>query len=151
MDRLNLRPHHILDIIATYGAGLPFIKADNGSAVPEAAEIILGGLDTPIRLVAGWDDICKPCRLLVNGRCTNVLSQLEDRPSMQEYNDALDRRLLVRLGMGEGTETTARGFLEAVSADLPGTVHIATHPGEVETEKQEKIRNGLKRLGLLPQ
>ena len=147
MVSMTLRPHHILDIIATYGAGDPFVPSDNGSAVPAVASLLLADPDLPIRLVARVDDICKPCRMLRDGRtCTNVLAQLEHRPSMQEYNDALDRRLLAFLGLREEEETTVRRFLKAVAAALPGVMGIATHPGETEDVKRNNVAAGLRKL-----
>ena len=149
MEYLTLRPHHILDIVASVGAGTPFVPAETGNGVHTVAEILLSGQHPPIRLVAGADDICKPCRLLEDGvRCSNMLRQVEPNLSMQDYNDGLDRKLLVYMRMREGEETTFAAFLSAVARNLAGVAAICTHPGEEEAAKLGKLETGLEKLGI---
>lgn len=149
MDRLILRPHHILDIIATYGEGRAFEPEPTGSAVHTVAAVILKNTAQTIKLVARADDICKPCRLLAEGsQCTNMLRQVDPPRSMQVYNDTLDRRLLKFLGLEEEHDTTMKGYLDTVGLNLTGVARICTHPGEREDEKRRNIGMGLKKLGI---
>lgn len=144
MERMVLRPHHILDIVASFGAGESFEPTATGSAVHTVAAVILADTDRPIRLVARADDICRPCSLLENGtRCTNLLRQVDPPRSMQEYNDSLDLKILGYLGLPENGETTVGGYLAQVSAKLSGVADICAHPGESAQEKCEKLKKGL--------
>jgi hypothetical protein len=38
---MRLRPHHLLDIIAQYGTGVPFQPSDYGHAVHTAAKAVI--------------------------------------------------------------------------------------------------------------
>ena len=48
MERMEIRPHHLLDIISSHGAGHEFKPAAYGHAVHTCAEIVLNDLDTPV-------------------------------------------------------------------------------------------------------
>jgi len=144
---LTLRPHHLLDIIAQYGAGHPFTPSPMGHAVHSVAESVIADPEQAAVFIAGADDICAPCRNLVDGRCIDVLSQLDPPVSKQDYNDDLDRRLLALLGMVQGDSITVRAFMRMVEARLDDVIAICAHPGEDGETKLGNLRSGIERLG----
>lgn len=144
---LTLRPHHLLDIIAQYGASHPFTPSPMGHAVHSVAESVIANPEQAAVFVAGADDICAPCRNLVDGRCIDVLSQLDPTISKQYYNDDLDHRLLALLGMAHGDSLVVSGFLRTVAARLDDAIAICAHPGEDGEAKLRHVRLGIERLG----
>ncbi len=144
---MRLRPHHLLDIITQHGAGLPFRPSPYGHAVHTVAEIVLADPEVTIEFVVGADDICAPCKHLIEGRCDDVLSQLDPPILKQDYNDDLDRRVLAYLGMAEGCTLTFRGFLRVVGEHLEGIEQVCTHPGEDSAERLARLTHGLEKLG----
>ena len=143
---MRLRPHHLLDIITQHGAGVPFAPHPYGHAVHTVAAAVLADPDVAIAFVVGADDICSPCRHLIDGRCDDVLSQLDPPIAKQDYNDDLDRRVLVHLGMAEGSALTFAGFLEVVREHLAGIEQVCTHPREVPSERLSRLTSGLRKL-----
>jgi hypothetical protein len=143
---MRLRPHHLLDIITQYGAGVPFHPHPYGHAVHTVAEAVLADPDVTIEFVVGADDICAPCKHLIEGRCDDVLSQLDPPLSKQDYNDDLDRRLLARLGIPEGSQLTCRTFAALVRDQMPGTGEVCTHPKEDPASRLSRLTTGLEAL-----
>lgn len=144
---MRLRPHHLLDIITQYGASAPFAPHPYGHAVHTVAEAVLADPDVAIEFVVGADDICAPCKNLIEGHCEDVLSQLDPPISKQEYNDDLDRRVLAYLGMTEGSVLTFREFLQVVREHLAGIEWVCTHPKEDPAERLARLTRGLEKLG----
>lgn len=148
---MQLRPHHILDIISDHGKGTEYQPHPYGHSLHLVAPRLLADLDLKIRLVLQADDICQGCmHLLPDGKCNDVLVQLTPSPSKQAYNDVLDSRLFDDLSMMPGTETTTRAFLEAVNAKVPGIEKICTHPKENQDERLKGLIDGLTRVGVRP-
>ena len=147
MEPMKVRPHHLLDIITSHGAGHEFKPAAYGHAVHTCAEIVLNDLDTPLEFVVGADFICEPCIHLVDGRCDDVLSQLDPPISKQDYNDDLDRRLLAYFELQEGDRMTFGEYLEVIREHFEGLPEICTHPGGSVKERATNLDAGLNRLG----
>lgn len=145
---MRARPHHLIDIICQYGAGTPFRPHPYGHAVHAVAERIVAHPETAIEFVIGADDVCAPCVHLVDGRCDDVVAALDPPVPKQEYNDALDRRLLDFLGMTEGQHMTFSEYLRVLEAHLDGLAEICAHPGETAEARHRHLIDGLKRLGV---
>ena len=145
---LRVRPHHLIDIITQYGAGIPFEPADYGHAVHTVAAQTLGDLETELELVVGADDICAPCRNLVEGRCVDLVGTLDPPVSKQEYNDALDQRLLDRLGLREGQRLSVADYARVLWAHLEGLEGLCSHPGEERAARGRKLQAGLQKMGV---
>ena len=144
---LRLRPHHILDIIRNYGHGFEFKPHPYGHAVHTVAECILSNLDTKIELVKESDAICAPCMFLRSDRrCDDVLSQLEEPVSKQVYNDSLDEKLFIYLGLSPGTILSFKSFLDIVRTHVPGIEKLCTHPKEDVTFRLAGFEQGLQKL-----
>ena len=150
---MRARPHHLIDIISQHGAGTPFRPHAYGHAVHLVAEQVIADPDTVVEFVVDADDICAPCIHLVDGRCDDVLSQLDppgDRKrshSKQDYNDDLDRRLLEFLGMHEGQVMSFREYLRVIREHLAGIEAVCTHPGEDPARRLAKLTGGLENFG----
>jgi hypothetical protein len=146
---MQLRPHHILDIISAYGKGIEYQPHPYGHSLHIVAPRLLSDLDLKIELVLGADAICVGCKhLLRNGKCKDVLGQLTPSPSKQAYNDVLDSRLFDDLSIAPGSMITSREYLEAVSKKVPGIEKICTHPKEDQHERLNGLVTGLSKLGL---
>lgn len=149
MNAMKLRPHHVLDILTTYGHGGQFTPHPYGHAVHLVAATMLSGLDLEVRFVIDADEICVPCKhLLPNGKCADVLHQLSPPISKQKYNDELDSRLFEYLGLGASPVMTLREYLEIVNNHLPGLEKICTHPKENQQERLKGLQEGLTKLGI---
>ena len=148
---LELRPHHLLDIISDYGHGIRYQPHAYGHALHLVAEQVLGNLDQDVLFVVAADAICQPCRhLQAGGQCDDVLSQLAEPVLKQTYNDGLDRRLWPYLGLDQGNRMTVRQFLLRVQQRLPGIETICTHPGEEQADRLAGLQRGLERLNIAP-
>ncbi len=146
---MQLRPHHILDIISHHGKGKGHKPHPYGHSLHIVGPWLLSNLDSRIKLVLEADQICEGCEhLSAEGRCNDVLAQLTPSPSKQAYNDVLDCRLFDELSLAPGTMVTVREYLEAVNKKLPGIEKICTHPKENPQERLEALISGLTRLGL---
>ncbi len=146
---MKLRPHHVLDILRNYGNGIAFKAHPYGHAVDSVAHIILSNLDIEIEFILGADDMCQPCQhLQADGRCDDVLHQLENPISKHTYNDELDTRLFLYLDMTLGIVMPLRTFLERVGSKIPGIEQVCTHPKEDEQFRLHGITQGLKKLGI---
>jgi hypothetical protein len=146
---MQLRPHHILDIISDHGMGVQYEPHPYGHSQHIAAPKLLANQDLKIMLVLHADDICKGCKhLLPDGSCDDVLGQLESAPSKQAYNDDLDRRLFDYYAVEPDTVMTFRQYLEMVNAKVPGIEKVCTHPGENQEERLNGLINGLVKLGV---
>lgn len=147
MEPMRVRPHHLLDIITSHGAGHEFKPAAYGHAVHTCAEIVLNDLDTPLEFVVGADFICEPCIRLVEGRCDDVLSQLDPPISKQDYNDDLDRRVLAHFELQEGDRMTFGEYLHVIREHFEGLPELCSHPGETAENRATNLDAGLTRLG----
>jgi len=145
---MKLRPHHLLDIITQYGQGRPFEPSAYGHAVHTVARLVLADQTQPAEMVVSADDICAPCRNLVAGRCTDVVGSLDPPPSKQDYNDAIDRRVLAHLGLAEGQVLTVRAFAEQTLERLQDLEQVCSHPGEEPAARLQHLRQGLQKMGL---
>ena len=143
---MKLRPHHVLDIISSYGNGEEFKPHPYGHALHSVAQAILSDLKLEIEFVVGADEICAPCVHLREGRCDDVLSQLEVPISKQDYNDGLDSRLCEYFGFAPGARMTMREYLEIINGKLSGLERICSHPKEDVAGRRNSLEKGLKLL-----
>ncbi len=146
---IELRPHHLLDIVRDYGHGIVYQPHAYGHALHLVAAEVLARPDQEIIFVIAADSICRPCRnLRSDGSCADILSQLAEPISKQSYNDALDRRLWAYLELDRGNRLRVRQFLERVNQRLAGLEKVCSHPGEDEAFRRDGMQKGLARLGI---
>ncbi len=144
---MRTRPHHLIDIVTQYGAGEPFKPSDYGHAVHTVAARLIAEPETVVELGVGADEICVPCRHLVDGRCRDVIRSIEPPVSKHDYNDALDLRLLAFLGISEGDAMTFTRYLALLREHLSGLAELCAWPGEAPDERHRKLTTGLDKLG----
>ena len=144
---MRLRPHHLIDIICSYGHGTAFEPHPYGHAVHRIAASVIENPDIEAEFVLAADDICAPCRhLRVDGQCTDVLSQLAEVVSKQSYNDGLDRKVFAFLEMQPGVRMKVSAFLNRLDEHMPRIAEICTHPGEDPRHRLEGLEKRLARF-----
>lgn len=149
MDIIKLRPHHVLDIVSSYGHDKEFVPHEYGHAVHTVALSIIADIDQQIELVVEADEICKPCKhLRSDGKCDDVLRKSNPPGSKQEYNDGLDKNLLAYLGLTIYSVMTVREYLKIVNEKVPGIEQICTHPRENAESRLQGLKQGLVKLGI---
>lgn len=147
---MKLRPHHLLDIVCSYGHGEDFQPHPYGHAVHTVAKAVLADLETEVQFVVGADDICAPCTHLRDGQCDDLVRSVSPPVRKQQYNDELDRRLLQYFQLPPHRAMTVREFLEIVQSKLPGLAALCAHPSETAAHRLTGLAEGLRRLGLGP-
>ena len=149
MGTIQLRPHHLLDIVTSYGNGEEFKPHPYGHAVHTVARVILSNVNQRVEFIVGSDEICRPCcHRQPDGRCDDVLEQFETPISKQQYNDDLDNRLFAYLNLVSGRVLTVRQFLEIVDRTVPGIEKVCTHPKHDEKERLDGLTQGLIKLDI---
>jgi hypothetical protein len=146
---IEIRPHHLLDILRDYGCGIRCEPHEYGHALHIVSEQVMNNLDQEIVLVVAADDICRPCKHLhADGSCDDTMRAGKETISKQVYNDALDRRLWLYLGLEKGSRMTARDYFHLVRDHLEGIEDVCTHPGEDRLSRREGLIEGLNKLGI---
>ena len=151
MDTLDLRPHHLLDIVRDYAPDddPDYVRAPGENGVRTVTRMLTNGIDFRARFVIGPDFICRPCsHLQPNDRCDRILERHDPPEPMDDYNDPLDARILGFLGLEEGVELTVRRFLEMANARLPGIEEVCTHPTEQQESRRDGLIRGMAALGI---
>ena len=118
MGTIRTKPHHFLDIVRDYGAGVEFQPHPYGHAVHVVAERVLADRQTMLELVLGIDDICEPCRNHVDGHCIDTTTTTGEVISKEEWNLTIDTRLFQHLDLQEGTRIQADDFCRLVRERL---------------------------------
>jgi hypothetical protein len=147
MNIMQLRPHHVLDIVSSYGHDEKFKPHEYGHAVHTVALSITADIDQQVEFVVGADEICKPCKhLRPDGQCDDIVHQLNPSQSKQEYNDNLDNKLFEYLGFLVNSVMTMREYLEIVNRKVPGIERVCTHPKENPELRLKGLKQGLIKL-----
>lgn len=146
---LELRAHHILDIVRNIGNNRPRTPHEYGHLVHIITEELETNPDQECKLVIKNDAICGPCKMLTgDGLCNDILPQLENSVSKQTYNDSLDAKLMQFLGLEENTVMPIRNFLMIIDERLEEIVPLCTHPKEEPGYRKNGLRKGLDILGI---
>ena len=141
---LQLRPHHLIDIVRNIGQNRPLVPHPYGHAQHIITQSLLDGSEKEIRLVAEADDLCKPCiHLTPGGKCNDILSQLEEPVLKQDYNDGLDWRLLGFFGLKEGNIVSLTDFLQLIESRFEELMPLCLHPKENMSDRREGIAEGI--------
>ncbi|MHB9033078.1 MAG: hypothetical protein ACYC6L_08520 [Anaerolineae bacterium] len=147
---MNLRPHHLLDIISGLGRGAHYTPHPYGHSQHLVVAQLLADPAQEITFVCAADAICAGCvHLQPDGSCNDVLAQLDPAPSKQAYNDALDMRLFPLLGLRPGDTLPLPEYLAHVKALLPGLEQVCTHPGEDQAVRLASMQIGVEVLSPL--
>ncbi|MBN1040359.1 DUF1284 domain-containing protein [Clostridium sp. ZS1] len=101
MESITIKPHHFMDIIKLYGAGIKTFIPDEkmGHDFYKVANTIITNPTIELNLTIQADDICKPCKMCKNNICVDVVEHIEGYNSKYTYNETLDRRLIHLLNL----------------------------------------------------
>ena len=151
MDTIDLRPHHVLDIVRGFqpDEDPDYVRGPGQNGVRTVVRMMTRSIDFPARFIIGPDFICAPCsHLHPDGRCDRILERHDPPQPIDEYNDPLDARVLDYLGLEPGVEMTVRRFLEVVNGRLPGVEDVCTHPTEEKSKRRQGLIDGMIALGV---
>ena len=73
----TLKPHHFLDLICDMAAnnGVFEYISPYGHAMRTYGNLLSAGDIDSVTFTPGADDVCKPCKMLVDGICTDVFTE----------------------------------------------------------------------------
>ena len=115
MTEVTIKPHHFLDIIKLYGAGITCFVRDETYQHDfyRIANLVLADHQLPVRLTVHGDDICLPCRYYSRqgeGVCSDSIAHIPDLASKDEWNKILDNRIIRMVVPDSGAVYTAEEF-----------------------------------------
>lgn len=115
MAAVVIKPHHFLDIIKLYGAGITCFVRDEAYQHDfyRIANRILADHKLPVRLTIHGDEICIPCKYYSgkgNGVCTDNISHIAGIDSKDVWNKVLDNRIISMVMLDEEKVYTAEEF-----------------------------------------
>ncbi len=145
---IRIKPHHFIDIIRDIGKGRSqFDPHPYGHAVHSVAEAIIENPNLSLQLELGCDDICAPCKKMIDGSCIDTIdtSFRPDAPSSkQDYNRLIDRRWCERLGLIGNECLTARAFCERLQNSMGDITEIYREtPNERTSIRSQHIKAGI--------
>ena len=149
-DRILIKPHHFVDIIAAYGAGQTvFSPHPYGHALHVVARRILEERGLTLLITGEVDSICAPCRCNRDGRCIDAMPErYSGFPKIPrgkgEWNTLIDTRWCREMGLSFGALLPApelgRRLLD-VSRRIPRIYREL--PGEYSTDLRRNLEKGL--------
>lgn len=100
MKTICIKPHHFMDIIKLYGAGIEEFVPDEkmGHDFYKIANEIIKEPYVCLKLTTDGDDICQPCKKF-NDKCVDSLNHIVGYTSKNEYNKVLDSRIISLLNL----------------------------------------------------
>lgn len=106
---LPIKPHHFLDIIKLFGSGLDsFVpNVEYGHDFWKVGNEILKNPNIKLELTLDNDAICIPCKFSNGLICTGGTLADYKEISKDAWNKMIDQRLLVALGLENGTKISA--------------------------------------------
>jgi hypothetical protein len=139
---LTLKPHHFLDVLKLYGAGIRHFTPDKKYQHDfySAGNVILENPSVEITLTTGPDSMCLPCVFLQNRRCADILVDFA-YTSKDDWNKTIDRRILTVLNLDEGDRRTALELclLARTLLTPEQIVKIWRERSNVETERRVSL------------
>lgn len=154
-DVINIKPHHLVDIITDYGEGrTDWQPHPYGHAVHTIAKRVIAEPDVLLRMDSGADDICAPCKHNINGLCDDTIDT-SFRPkaprSKRENNLIIDRRWYARLGLKDGDTLTARDFVAKVGQVIQKGISdiYAELPPKMVSDRLARLKAGVTKFGSL--
>lgn len=149
MKTIVAKPHHILDIIKLYGAGLEHFVPDPayGHDFYRIGNDVLAHPETTLKFVVEGDDICTPCKYYKDGKC---IDSVDTNPahlrSKDLWNKTIDKRLMELFDIKENDTMTvvsyAKHARERLNADVIGQVWHE-RPAEETRRRTELLLAGL--------
>ena len=144
-----IKPHHLIDIIKLYGAGVEHFVPDElyQHDFYKVANLMIENLNTELQFTIYGDDICRPCNRFKDSHCSDPLDHIRGYHCKDTYNQALDSRLIDQLKLDQNAIYTAREFIEILSRDTDIISHVWLEEDSELTEKRNRLfQAGLKKL-----
>ncbi len=148
---IYIKPHHFIDIVTAVGRGeLSFSPHPYGHAQHTVAARIISHPDILLEIDLGADDICKPCKNNIDGKCVDTIDT-SFRPqapkSKQEWNYLIDCRWCDHLKLRTGDQLTAREFLQRLRNMPQDIAAVYQEIPEKQTEdRSQKLIKGIETL-----
>lgn len=106
MEKITIKPHHLLDVYKLHGAGITHFVPDEayGHDFFRIGNLILNHRVGCIVFTVDADLICVPCRFCKGGICADTFLHNGKETIKESYNKSLDKAILKILGLRENTE-----------------------------------------------
>lgn len=114
-----IKPHHFMDIIKLYGAGIEHFVPDKAfdHDFYKVANEIIGNKDIILQLTLYGDDICQPCNRFDGKECTDSLDCIKGYQDKETYNKELDTRILNILELNTEEKYTVKQLLQKMQKE----------------------------------
>lgn len=144
---IHIKPHHFIDIIASFDNEELFKPHPYGHAQHTVAKKIFTSKEILLIMELGIDDICSPCIHNVNGACDDIIDT-SFRPlapkSKNEWNLLIDKRWCQRLNIKQGDRLTPLQFcnlLKEKGEDI-SDIYRELPPDRI-IKKEQQIKKGI--------
>lgn len=149
MKKVTIKPHHLLDIVKLYGAGIvkfvPNPKYNHDFY--RIANIVMKKPKLIVTFTKGVDDICTPCIFNKDGFCTDTTKGNPHKYSSKDWwNKTIDGRIMDTLNIKEGDKMTVLKYFELAQTDL--TPKKISAIWKERPKEETKRRKELLKLGL---
>lgn len=144
MPEVVIKPHHFLDIIKLYGAGIACFVPNEAyhHDFYRVANQILAEHKLQIRLTIHGDDICVPCKYYSgqgNGVCIDGISHIANIDSKDEWNKILDNRIISMITLDARTVYTAEEFCQLLYENRDLIYDIWKEDDEEKTKERFRL------------
>lgn len=146
---LVIKPHHLIDIIKLYGAGVEHFVPDESFQHDfyKVANSIIDNLDIQVQFTIYGDDICKPCNRFKASQCIDPIDNINGYHLKDTYNRELDTRLMKRLSLDKNAIYAVRQFIEKLNKDRDIIFRVWLEEADALTEKRNNLfQEGLNKL-----
>ena len=151
-DAINIKPHHLIDIITALGGGqVNWEPHPYGHAVHLVARRVLDDPALSVEMNSGADDICGPCIHNQDGLCGDTIDtsfRPEAPSSKREWNLLVDNRWYERLGLKDGDRLSVREFATRAGDRAGGGISDIYReiPPEMTAQRLANLEKGIAML-----
>lgn len=138
---ITIKPHHFVDIIKLYGAGIEVFVPDEkmGHDFYKIANMIISEPSVELKLTIGVDDICQPCHYCINGVCDDGLSSINGISKKDSYNKKLDQRIIDLLKLNIKHDYSAYELCRLMSKDSDFIFDVWKEENDELTQKRYEL------------
>ncbi|MEG0367186.1 MAG: DUF1284 domain-containing protein [Coprobacillus sp.] len=138
---ITIKPHHFVDIIKLYGAGIEVFVPDEkmGHDFYKIANMIISEPSIELKLTIGADDICQPCHYCINGVCDDGLSSIKGISKKDSYNKKLDQRIIDLLKLNIKHNYSACELCRLMSKDSDFIFDVWKEENDELTQKRYEL------------
>ncbi len=139
MQTILIKPHHFIDIIKLYGAGIEKFVPDEkmGHDFYKVANMIIDNPLMTLKLTVYGDDICKPCKKY-DKECTDPLDCIPEYSSKNKYNMTLDDRIIHFYNLNEEIYT-AKQLCKIINNEKENIFKVWIEEEDTLTQKRFEL------------